>query len=164
MSVYLVADTHFGHRQILLYEKRPFESVEEMDRELVKRWNKTVKKGDLVIHLGDFALTGRARIYELLEKLNGKKWLIMGNHDWSHSTSWWRRAGFEEAFKQPIIYEEFFILSHRPVYLNESMPFANLHGHIHSKKMDYKGYVNMSVENWDYKPVNFEEIKKNLPK
>jgi calcineurin-like phosphoesterase family protein len=70
--------------------------------------------------------------------------------------------GFEEVYRYPIIYKGFYILSHEPVYLNEHMPYVNLHGHIHSKKYDSKQYVNLSVEMINYTPVLFDDIKKQF--
>ena len=51
MSVFFLADTHFGDGNILRYENRPFATVEEMDRELIRRWNEKMGAGDTVFHL-----------------------------------------------------------------------------------------------------------------
>ena len=64
------------------------------------------------------------------------------------------------ANKYPIIYEKFWMLSHEPLYVNKNMPYCNIHGHIHSLKCDSKHYFNVSVECINYKPINFEKIKK----
>ena len=58
MSVFFLADTHFGDGNILRYENRPFATVEEMDRELIRRWNEKMGAGDTVFHLGDFSARG----------------------------------------------------------------------------------------------------------
>lgn len=52
------------------------------------------------------------------------------------------------------------MLSHEPLYVNKNMPYCNIHGHIHSLKYDSKSFFNVSVECINYKPINFEEIKK----
>jgi len=116
----------------------------------------------VVFVLGDFALAPREKVLRIVERLHGEKILVMGNHDRQRSASWWNRVGFCEVYKYPIIYKEFFILSHEPVFLNESMPYANLHGHLHSKKLSLRSYVNVAVENWEYSPVPFEQIKSLL--
>ena len=59
MTVYFTADTHFSHKNILLYENRPYQSIEEMDNDLIEKWNKTVGKNDTVYHLGDFVLVAQ---------------------------------------------------------------------------------------------------------
>ena len=80
MSTYYVADLHFGHNNVIKLSKRPFSNTEEMNSSLVESWNKRVKNGDRVYILGD--LFYRFSAYEqILEKLNGEKHLILGNHD-----------------------------------------------------------------------------------
>ena len=78
---YYTSDLHFGHRKIIEYEDRPFNSVEEMDEFLIQKWNAKVKKGDEVYILGDFGFVKGKRANELLDRLNGRKYLIRGNHD-----------------------------------------------------------------------------------
>lgn len=79
---FYVADTHFGHRGIIQSCNRPFASVAEMDRELVARWNAVVRPHDIVYHLGDFGWAEDEKaLRKLFAKLNGKKYLILGNHD-----------------------------------------------------------------------------------
>ncbi|MBO5262100.1 MAG: metallophosphoesterase family protein [Clostridia bacterium] len=83
MSVFYIADTHFGHENMIKLTNRPFKTVEEMDKILIENWNKRVKGNDKVYILGDmfFKTTG---VCEILKQLKGEKHLILGNHD----TSW----------------------------------------------------------------------------
>ena len=67
---------------ILKYCNRPFENIEEHDEELIRRWNNKVSKNDIVFHLGDVGFDHPKKIHEYLEKLNGKIYLVIGNHDW----------------------------------------------------------------------------------
>jgi calcineurin-like phosphoesterase family protein len=162
--VFVSADHHFGHHSeeggsIIRYENRPYKTLEEMDWDLIKRWNAVVKNGDMVFHLGDFSFYNKVKTIQIFRNLAGRKVLILGNHDKARSVSWWKDVGFEEVIKYPIIYDKFFIFSHEPVYLNDNMPYVNVHGHLHSKKMDSKQYINVSVENTDYAPVLFNDIK-----
>jgi calcineurin-like phosphoesterase family protein len=160
--VFMTADQHFGNDAIILYENRPFTNADEMDRALIRNWNAVVGKGDTVFVLGDFALAPRLKVASIVARLHGRKILVMGNHDRRKTIHWWNGVGFFRVYDYPIIYEDFFILSHEPAYLNEAMPYANLHGHLHAKRLSLRSYVNMSVENWDYAPVDFEEVKKAL--
>ena len=81
MSNFYIADTHFGHLNIIKFDKRPFDSVQEMNDYLISRWNKKVKNGDTTYILGDFCWNKEAEWVEILNKLNGNKVLIRGNHD-----------------------------------------------------------------------------------
>lgn len=84
-SVFLTSDTHFGHAGVCRFltstgEKlRPWDNPEEMDEEMVKRWNETVKPTDKVYHLGDVVINRKA--LTIMHRLNGDKVLIKGNHD-----------------------------------------------------------------------------------
>lgn len=81
-KIFFTSDLHFGHENVIGFDNRPFSSVEEMDAELIKRWNEKVSAGDLVYVLGDFIWKTRNNdAPALLNSLNGQKYLIKGNHD-----------------------------------------------------------------------------------
>lgn len=81
-NVFFTSDTHFGHANIIKYCDRPFSSVEEMNYELIKRWNEKVQPGDIIYHLGDFGfLPDEDAFARIITRLNGNKVLIFGNHD-----------------------------------------------------------------------------------
>jgi calcineurin-like phosphoesterase family protein len=77
--IYFTSDTHFGHKNIIKYCKRPFGGVEEMDEEMVSRWNAVVRDRDTVYHLGDFGM-GRG-VADVVNRLKGKIMLVPGDHD-----------------------------------------------------------------------------------
>lgn len=159
-KTFLIADLHFGDEGIIRYENRPFGSVEEMDRTLIGNWNRTVSEEDTVFVLGDFSRYGEDEDRKLLSELKGHKILILGNHDRHRSCEKWRELGFDECVEWPVIYKEFFIFSHEPVYLNKNMPYANFFGHVHGNPMyatvSRQSYC-LSVERIGYKPITFEE-------
>lgn len=164
-NTFLIADPHFGHKNIIEYENRPFQSVAEMDQVIIDNWNRTVKQDDQVFLLGDFAFAGKERIIELAASLNGYKIFVLGNHDRCYSYAWWQRVGFAEVVQYPIIFNEWFILSHEPVYLNSNMPYANIYGHVHSNP----SYVDcsaqsfcVSVERINYTPIEFGELVQRM--
>jgi calcineurin-like phosphoesterase family protein len=164
-KIWFIADTHFGHTNIIRYEKRPFASVQEMDEALIRNWNSCVSESDKIFILGDFAFMPGAEIVKTVENLNGYKVLILGNHDRHHSVTWWQKAGFNEVSAYPIIVNEFFILSHEPMYVNDNMPYANIFGHVHGNPM----YTDcspqsfcVSVERIGYMPIEIEEIKHRM--
>ena len=154
MKVFIISDTHFGHENIIKYCNRPFSSVEEMDQTMIKRWNETVSNNDIIIHLGDFALCSRDRLKEIVSKLNGKKILIMGNHD-NHSEQFYRDVCFHTVSRFPIIYDNFYIMSHAPLQLTETTCYFNCYGHVHNdnKFVDNATSRCYSVERTGYRPV-----------
>ena len=81
MKEYVTSDLHFGHTNIIEYENRPFKDVEQMNNYLIEIWNEKVKVDDIVYILGDFSWYNGIKTNEILEKLNGQKILIRGNHD-----------------------------------------------------------------------------------
>lgn len=156
MKIFITSDTHFNHKNIIEYTKRPFKTVEDMNEEIIKRWNNKVGKDDLVIHLGDFALGNKEEVKEIRNRLNGNIILIRGNHDHQSKIN---EAGF-------IIIEDYItienkIFSHCPLS-KEEIPkgLINIHGHIHEKE-SLNG-INVSVEKTNYEPLELEELKKML--
>lgn len=167
-NIFFISDTHFGHVNILTFEPvfRPFKTIEEHDEVLVSNWNKTVKKGDIVYHLGDFTLS-EDRI-QIANRLNGDKRLILGNHDkfatatyMKYFTHLYGCKGFEGVW-----------LSHIPVhpYSLGNRATHNIHGHLHSKNVMKSGfggyiiqrderYLNVGCEQIGLTPVAWEDLK-----
>jgi len=150
-KIFLTSDHHFFHQNIIKYCNRPFNSYQEMNEVMIKKWNEKVGKDDIVIHLGDFCLFGKDKAKLIREKLNGEIILVMGNHDYENM----KDIGFIVVKGNLQIGN--LILSHRPL-LKEDIPkgFINVHGHIHDKK-SYNG-INVSVERTNYEPVELKEI------
>lgn len=162
-NILFIADTHFYHNNILKYENRPFSSIEEMNERLIDNWNSRVKTNDKIFMLGDFMFAHKNKLPELVSRLNGYKILVMGNHD-QLSPLTYINAGFSEVYRYPVIFENFYILSHAPIYINSNMPYANIFGHIHSNP-SYKDYTRQSIcvsverKHMNYYPISFNEIK-----
>lgn len=160
MSRWLIADPHFGHEKVIKYEDRPFANAEEMNESLINNWNDVVQNNDQVFVLGDFALMiNKEKIESIVRRLKGIKFLIKSGHHDDHSNKWWREVGFQEVSQYPILLDGFYILSHEPCYINDHMPFINIHGHWHRKTVDHPNFINVCVELRGYKPVNFDGIK-----
>ena len=157
--VFVIADTHFGHKKIIEFEaaNRPFATVEEHDAELVRRWNAAVRPKDTVWHLGD-VLFGRDT-FAVLGRLNGVKKLVMGNHDRYPSRL------YLEHFSQVVGAAEMrdCILTHVPVHPSQFGRYkANIHGHLHSTKIDDARYINVSAECIGLAPVPLDALLHNL--
>lgn len=141
------------------YENRPFENTDQMDEALISGWNETVSPDDAVYLLGDFGANGYEK--EILSRLNGTIYLIKGNHD-VKSNDEYRAAGFTEVYDHPILFDDFWILSHDAIYVNTNMPYANLFGHVHASPVvkDFsKQHFCVCVERVNYQPISFERIK-----
>lgn len=82
--IWFTSDTHFYHTNVIKYCNRPFKDVEEMNAMMVIRWNEVVKPEDEIYHLGDFSMAWRP-VEIFTPQLNGKKYLIPGNHDFIHT-------------------------------------------------------------------------------
>ena len=79
---YYIADCHFYHKDLLTQlDQRGFATVEEMNNYMIARWNEKVKKRDEVVILGDFSMGDAGQTNAILERLQGKLYLITGNHD-----------------------------------------------------------------------------------
>jgi|SRR5271157_4309413 len=161
MRNFIWSDLHIFHANIIKYCNRPFATVEEMDKKIIENWKATVKNDDVLWNLGDVAChMNKEQLTTLIHSLPGYKILILGNHD-HHNINRWRDIGFDEVYPYPIIYKSWFILSHDIVFLNEKLPYVNIHGHTHNRSMQEKSYVNVSVEVINYCPVDLDEIIKS---
>ena len=172
-KVYFTADTHFNHANIIKFCNRPFNDVEQMNETLINNWNCVVSKDDTVFHLGDFCLGGAAEWTRLLDRLNGKIYLILGNHDLKNI-----RQGFIQRFEH-VSMQMFITVDKQKMYLSH-YPFLcfeggykevwQLFGHVHTRKNNtgidaerlqylYPTQYDVGVDNNDFKPVSFEEVK-----
>jgi len=161
-DAWIISDTHFGHGNIIKYAGRPFPSAAVMDRSLVQKWNAAVKQKDQVIFLGDFSFGNAEETVDYRKSLNGQIIMVMGNHDRGRSADWWKNVcGMEEVFDCPIIFKDFFILSHEPVeWVSERLPVLNIHGHTHEKTVYNmtNHHFNVSVEVIGYRPMPLAAI------
>lgn len=172
IDTWFISDTHFGHKNILEYEKeaRPFETIEEMNENIIDRWNKVVKEKDIVFHLGDFAF-GKHNI-DIGKRLNGHKKLIMGNHD-TYPTNLYLQY-FEKLYG--VLFYERCILSHNPVHPDGlgKRWILNIHGHLHSRQITHEfskdnpikianpSYINVSCEQNNLTPIHKDIIMNKI--
>ena len=159
-KIYLIADTHFNHNNIIKYCNRPFKDIEEMNKIIINNWNSIVDKDDIVYHLGDFLLGDN--ISDFVSKLNGKIYLVRGNHD-GKSIDFYNKIGLEVVPTQTKLEEFKIILSHRPLADNQIPDgYINIHGHIHNAKLDgsfdSSKHKCVSVEVVDYRPIEIGNL------
>ena len=169
-SVFLVSDTHFGHLGVCKFLRndgvtklRPWNTAEEMDEELIKRFNETVKVTDKCYFLGDVAINRKG--LQVLNRLNCKNLvLIKGNHDI------FNLADYTPYFRDIRAYHIMngLILSHIPIHPESLGRFgAQIHGHLHSNRVMKNGiidvrYQNVCVEMTDFAPILFEDVLKRI--
>ena len=153
--IFLIADTHFEDKDVIDICGRP----KKQDLLLVNHWNTTVKDSDEVYLLGDVGNL------DYIKELNGRIYLVTGNHDWRYSLGDLEQA-FYKVYDKPIILDDFYILSHEPLpYIQPNGVFANIFGHVHNSPhiTTYSSrHYCVSAERINYTPVSFEEIKSKM--
>lgn len=137
------SDQHHGHKKIIEYENRQFDSLDEMDKILIQKWNSKVQKHHKCLILGDFSFYGKEKTQEILNSMNGIIGLVLGNHDRRKTYKWWIDVGFSKVYDYPII-DNGIVFSHEPIVING---YKNVHGHVHSK------FYNVGVDVNNYSPV-----------
>jgi calcineurin-like phosphoesterase family protein len=158
MNTYFIADTHFDDENIIKFENRPFHNSNEMNEAIIAKWNEIVADDDFVYLLGDIGNE------DYIKQLKGTKYLVKGNHDVKTNEEY-RKAGFLEVYDYPIVINNFWLLSHEPMYVSENMPYANLFGHVHNSpqyKTFSKHHYCVSVERIHYVPISFQEVQQNM--
>lgn len=178
---FVTADTHFGHARINELAGRPFSSVEEMDAELIRRWNDTVGRDDVVLHLGDLALGPIQQSIALTARLNGRRFLVPGNHDRvspaaqnrrtiERFTPIYERAGWTilPEIVQGTRAGRQLLASHYPYWgdtqeverhtehrpADRSVPLIHGHIHAHDRGAD-RHQFHVGIDAFDYAPIPF---------
>jgi calcineurin-like phosphoesterase family protein len=149
--VFVISDLHFGHRNMAI--KRGFVDEAEHDEFIINNWNKVISKKDTVWILGDITME-KTSPYHLLDRLNGYKKVVLGNHDMPPHVP--------ELLKHVnsvcgMIKYKGYILSHCPIHPYEVNRFkGNIHGHVHENTLDDPRYKNVSCEAVNYTPILLE--------
>lgn len=167
-KTFFTSDLHFGHKSIIEFENRPFDSVEEMDEELIERWNYKVGLADEVYIIGDFSFSKPSRTTEILKRLNGRKYLIRGNHD--HKTPTDQFEWVKDYFV--LVRNKIkFVLFHYPIQVWDGQHHNSVHcyGHVHSNtgtfhpmKYEIPNSYNVGADVNGLAPIELDEILINL--
>ena len=155
---------HFSHANIIRYCNRPFSSVEEMDEEMIARWNSRVNKNEVVYHLGDFTLGDDANKY--VRRLNGEiRFVTVPFH---HDARWLEHWAFFEKIPAMLAIKhgnEIIIMCHYPIAVWDRKHHGSWHlyGHIHNKDFILPGFaMNVGVDFHDFYPVSYDEVKQHM--
>lgn len=172
MANYYISDIHLHHPKCLEFDHRPFNSEEEMETEIIKRWNAKITANDNVYILGDFSMERKdvEKVNHVLRQLKGNKFLIKGNHD-----HYLKKKGFDISlfagvydYKCLIDNGQVVVLSHYPILVWDRRKYGSIHlyGHVHAYNdaIDYsylrslKNAYNVGCMHWNYEPVTLAEI------
>lgn len=164
---WFTSDTHFGHAKVLLYDNRPFTSIEQHDEVLIEKWNYNVKPTHTVYHVGDVGWSNKVIDYEkLLSRLNGHKFLITGNHDQVAA----KAKGWSGVYpyKEIKINKQHIVLFHYRMVVWNNSHYGSwaLHGHSHGTLPVILTAKTLDVGTmlWNYRPINFDEVKAEMDK
>ena len=171
--IFFTADSHLGHGNIIKHCNRPFSSVEEMDEHLITVWNSHVYSNDSVYILGDFIFRNTISPNNYLSRLNGKKHLLLGNHD----TKWIKKVDLTKHFATVDRFLEIshcqrrITLCHYPLMSWSGMAKGSymIHGHIHNNREAFyfptlqkmPNLLNAGVDINEFRPVELDELVKN---
>ena len=147
--IFFTADLHFYHDNIIKHRNRPFRNADVMNEALIKKWNEKVKPSDEVYILGDFTLKGAQLAKRMLYRLNGKKYLVKGNHDkfvekeeFDNSLFVWVKDYYELTYNNTV-----FVMFHYPI--------AEWNGF-------FKGYIHLHGHQHNYENYNFDNLKAGI--
>jgi len=184
-TIWFTSDLHFGHKSVKDFQPdRPGNTVSEHDEALIRNWNKNIGPADTVIVLGDVFFSGSTYARSIMNRLNGNKIRVRGNHDsWSHTQAIASGFSFSCDYLEMTIAGQKVILSHYPyryTFWQEVKAFIKnpfrkkpryserrprnegewlLHGHTHSYKILRNKMIHVGVDAWNYRPVHISHIE-----
>lgn len=165
---YYIMDNHYNHYGIIKHDKRPFSSVEEMNEFMIEKHNKKVRPNDEVIFGGDFMLSNSIdEVESMLKRLNGKKYLVVGNHDRFVKDKNFDRSlfGWIKDYAELNDNNRKVIISHYPIMFYKGQYKGNntyhLCGHVHDTQ-DNKLLEQFIKQTLEYKLENDKNIPCNI--
>ena len=165
-NIFYIADWHYDHANCIHFDNRPFKNVEEMNEALIANWNNVVSPGDTVYVLGDMFWCKTTEAIAVLDKLNGQKILVKGNHDRVHD------AQFRSKFVKIDEYMEIkdgdrnVVLCHYPIpcFKNHFYGWIHLYGHVHTSfeynMMEHQKYLMKELYT---RPCNMYNVGAMIP-
>lgn len=161
-KTFVWSDQHFSHKNIIEFSGRPYVNVDEMNEALIANYNDYVSDDDICLWVGDVGFCSTTKINEILDRCNGYKILIIGNHDFNREKL--RKLKFDETH---LIYQidvpnASLVFTHYPMD-NITLPWVNIHGHLHAfPKFDTGNtlHYNVNCEAHNFRPVQLTEVIK----
>ena len=170
IKIWFTSDSHFSHNKEFLYGTRGFNTVEEMNTEIIKRWNAKVAPNDIVYHLGDIFLSDTETGLSAFKQLNGQFHIIRGNHDTDAKVELLKKCPniIDIQWATMIKYKKImFFLSHCPSItrtLDDSenkQGIINLYGHTHQTTNFYNDnpyMYHVGMDSHNLEPVELDKI------
>lgn len=173
--IYFISDLHIGHKAAIRFDKRPFTDVQEMEREIILRWNEKITAEDDVFILGDIFYSYRSKPADFLRKLNGRIHLITGNHNYGILKDKEALAYFANVDKLRMIIDNDrrVVLCHYPLITWNMKHFGSYHvyGHVHRNigeevlfMINQERAYNAGCMINGYVPCTLEELEQNNSK
>lgn len=164
--IYYIGDTHFGDKRVMELAGRPYSSTMEMDNDIIRKWNDRVCDNDTVYVLGDFAIDDVSA--QVIEKLRGRKILLLGNHDEVLSLETLHKFDCVKTIDTIDDCKRSVCLCHYPLLSYNRSVYGGYHvfGHIHNNHND-KAYslqaqlpnsFNCSADVVGFKPRTLNEL------
>ena len=164
-DIWLIADTHFNHDKDFIYKPRGFDSVEEMNETIIDKWNKVIKPDDIVYHLGDFIMGPLEPGLSIINQLNGKIRLAIGNHDTDSRIAEFKKLNNIEDIQFGYRLKDrkkSFLLTHYQTFTGnfDNSKTYSIHGHTHSKNTfcEYDLMYNVNCDAHNCNPVAWEDM------
>ena len=173
-DIWFISDTHFCDEDIMRFEPILPDGVHtraDLDEYIIERWNSVVQPEDVVYHLGDVGkFSSEEDAKQIIKRLNGDKYLIMGNHDYEiprHVSTpftlrnFWEYSGFLMAYTNRFFLGEYTILTHQPPQFTNA-PYLWLFGHVHTSQL-YRTVTRNAIcvcaDRWNFTPVSIDIIQ-----
>ncbi len=173
-EVFFTSDLHLGHSNIIGFCNRPFNDVHQMNKALIKNWNEKVPESGLVFVLGDFFFrTNRKSALGMIQRLNGDKVLVVGNHDHTSTVKEIlpHLCGLARVLEikvddKDIKGQQEIILSHysHRVWNKSHRGSWHLWGHSHGTLGPHGRSFDVGVDAHNYTPLSYEDVKKKMAK
>jgi calcineurin-like phosphoesterase family protein len=170
-GIWFTSDCHFGHQNVIQYSGRPFRSAEEMDNELIRLWNRSVRSEDTVYHIGDFTMGSEEYAMSIIEQLNGHIYFIRTLHDdWMPKNNAFPDSRLHEIHPNYIVmvdgartqggHHQMIVLNHYAMRAWERSHYGTWHlfGHSHGRLPPYGLSFDVGVDCWGYMPVSMGEV------
>jgi calcineurin-like phosphoesterase family protein len=171
-NIFFASDHHIDHQNILTFKRddgtplREFQDVDHMRETIIERHNSVVRPGDKVYFLGDVVMSRKSSALEVLQRMNGEKILVKGNHDQC------KPEAYLKYFKDIRGSHQFegLIMTHIPIHSESLARWGlNVHGHLHYNvvklplsQIPDRRYFNVGMERINYTPISLEEVKKQV--